>query len=226
MQVHRARLHDGREVAVKVQYPGLESAVTADLAALESLAAGAAFLFPNAFDFGWIVKELQVGYPALSTEYMHIPLPHAWLIRLAMLAWPSSSCRLAGPRSALSIAALQGIHSGFLRCSLAFRLMPNFANFEMWEAGVSQASAKDHESSRNLARSLSYSRELSAPWQLPTLRKSSVNSLLILCPSGNPSTGDLVMLYASTTSSGRCAVCSQDAQPCSSRRVCQTCNHA
>ena len=58
---------------------------------------------------------------------------------------------------------LQGIHSGFLRCSLAFRLMPNFANFEMWEAGVSQASAKVHESLRSLARSLSDSRELSAP---------------------------------------------------------------
>ena len=30
-QVHRARLHDGREVAVKVQYPGLEALVKTDL---------------------------------------------------------------------------------------------------------------------------------------------------------------------------------------------------
>jgi len=30
-QVHRARLHDGREVAVKVQYPGLEALVAMDL---------------------------------------------------------------------------------------------------------------------------------------------------------------------------------------------------
>lgn len=30
-QVYRARLHDGREVAVKVQYPGIDSAVRADL---------------------------------------------------------------------------------------------------------------------------------------------------------------------------------------------------
>ena len=30
-QVHRARLHDGREVAVKVQYPGIAEAVHADL---------------------------------------------------------------------------------------------------------------------------------------------------------------------------------------------------
>jgi predicted unusual protein kinase regulating ubiquinone biosynthesis (AarF/ABC1/UbiB family) len=30
-QVHRARLHDGRDVAVKVQYPGIKEAVKADL---------------------------------------------------------------------------------------------------------------------------------------------------------------------------------------------------
>lgn len=30
-QVHRARLHDGREVAVKVQYPGVSEAIAADL---------------------------------------------------------------------------------------------------------------------------------------------------------------------------------------------------
>ncbi len=30
-QVHRARLHDGTEVAVKVQYPGVEQAISADL---------------------------------------------------------------------------------------------------------------------------------------------------------------------------------------------------
>jgi predicted unusual protein kinase regulating ubiquinone biosynthesis (AarF/ABC1/UbiB family) len=30
-QVHRARLHDGRSVAVKVQYPGVEKAIRADL---------------------------------------------------------------------------------------------------------------------------------------------------------------------------------------------------
>ena len=30
-QVYRARLHDGREVAVKVQYPGVGQAVRADL---------------------------------------------------------------------------------------------------------------------------------------------------------------------------------------------------
>ena len=36
-QVHRARLKDGRMVAVKVQYPGIKSLVEADLTALESI---------------------------------------------------------------------------------------------------------------------------------------------------------------------------------------------
>jgi len=37
-QVHRARLHDGRAVAVKIQYPGAAAAIEADLANLELLA--------------------------------------------------------------------------------------------------------------------------------------------------------------------------------------------
>src|SRR6478672_8982059 len=36
-QVYRARLHDGREVAVKVQYPGVGAAVRADLQNLEMI---------------------------------------------------------------------------------------------------------------------------------------------------------------------------------------------
>lgn len=36
-QVHRARLADGREVAVKVQYPGIASLIEADLSALEGI---------------------------------------------------------------------------------------------------------------------------------------------------------------------------------------------
>jgi predicted unusual protein kinase regulating ubiquinone biosynthesis (AarF/ABC1/UbiB family) len=36
-QVHRARLADGRQVAVKVQYPGIASLIEADLAALEGI---------------------------------------------------------------------------------------------------------------------------------------------------------------------------------------------
>src|SRR6202030_2674010 len=36
-QVYRATLHDGREVAVKVQYPGVAAAVRADMQNLEMI---------------------------------------------------------------------------------------------------------------------------------------------------------------------------------------------
>lgn len=51
-QVHKARLKDGKQVAVKVQYLGLESAVAADLSTLSLLGAIAALIFPNSFEFG------------------------------------------------------------------------------------------------------------------------------------------------------------------------------
>ena len=46
-QVHRARLVDGREVAVKVRYPGIASLVDADLDALESIFEAVASLEPG-----------------------------------------------------------------------------------------------------------------------------------------------------------------------------------
>jgi aarF domain-containing kinase len=36
-QVHRARLHDGREVAMKVQYPGVADSIESDLQNLKTL---------------------------------------------------------------------------------------------------------------------------------------------------------------------------------------------
>ena len=59
LQVHRARLLDGTEVAVKVQYPGLKWAITADLLTLWVLAKTSDFFFPDAFNFGWLVPELS-----------------------------------------------------------------------------------------------------------------------------------------------------------------------
>ena len=43
-QVHRARLHDGRPVAVKIQYPGIHVAIDSDMTLLRQLARG----LPNA----------------------------------------------------------------------------------------------------------------------------------------------------------------------------------
>jgi predicted unusual protein kinase regulating ubiquinone biosynthesis (AarF/ABC1/UbiB family) len=46
-QVHRARLYDGREVAVKVQYPGITGIIDTDLAVLRRIVALVARLYPN-----------------------------------------------------------------------------------------------------------------------------------------------------------------------------------
>lgn len=58
-QVHKARLHDGRHVAVKVQYLGLEAAVAADMTTLSALSTVAAWLFPTSFKLGWVLDDLR-----------------------------------------------------------------------------------------------------------------------------------------------------------------------
>jgi predicted unusual protein kinase regulating ubiquinone biosynthesis (AarF/ABC1/UbiB family) len=57
-QVHRAFTHDGRAVAVKVQYPGVDQAVASDLDSVGLLFAGMGQLFPG-LDHKPIVAELR-----------------------------------------------------------------------------------------------------------------------------------------------------------------------
>ncbi len=57
-QVHRARTHDGTEVAVKVQYPGVDDAVAADLENTDLLFQLMGMLFPG-LDPAPIVGELR-----------------------------------------------------------------------------------------------------------------------------------------------------------------------
>ncbi|GLC68771.1 hypothetical protein PLESTF_000735000 [Pleodorina starrii] len=56
-QVHKAVLADGREVAVKIQYPGLASSVSADLSTMRALASAACALFPD-IRLAWLYEEL------------------------------------------------------------------------------------------------------------------------------------------------------------------------
>jgi predicted unusual protein kinase regulating ubiquinone biosynthesis (AarF/ABC1/UbiB family) len=57
-QVHRARTHEGLEVAVKVQYPGVDRAIAADLENTDLLFQVMSFLFPG-LEPGPIVAELH-----------------------------------------------------------------------------------------------------------------------------------------------------------------------
>lgn len=57
-QVHRAMTRDGRAVAVKVQYPGIDAAITADLSNANLLFGGLGMLFPG-LEPGPLVEELK-----------------------------------------------------------------------------------------------------------------------------------------------------------------------
>ncbi|MGI8701904.1 MAG: ABC1 kinase family protein [Nocardioidaceae bacterium] len=57
-QVHRARWHDGREVAVKIQYPGAGEALTSDLRQISRVAKIVGVWIPG-IDIGPLVAELQ-----------------------------------------------------------------------------------------------------------------------------------------------------------------------
>ena len=68
-QVHRARLRDGRDVAVKVQYPLIDEIVMADLNNLKTLLKRLFALFTDA-DFEPIWGELRDGLMA-ELDYLH-----------------------------------------------------------------------------------------------------------------------------------------------------------
>jgi predicted unusual protein kinase regulating ubiquinone biosynthesis (AarF/ABC1/UbiB family) len=61
-QVHRAELHDGREVAVKVQHPGVAEAVEADLKGAGTLASFAAMLAPRGVNADEVFEELAARF--------------------------------------------------------------------------------------------------------------------------------------------------------------------
>lgn len=53
-QVHRARLRDGREVAIKVQYPGVEAALASDIKNLRGLMSLSRVVFDKRRVEGWL----------------------------------------------------------------------------------------------------------------------------------------------------------------------------
>lgn len=68
-QVHQARLHDGRRCAVKVQYPGIDGIVGADLRNLSFVLKVLAWLEPN-FDFRIIAREI-LKYIPMELDFIH-----------------------------------------------------------------------------------------------------------------------------------------------------------
>jgi predicted unusual protein kinase regulating ubiquinone biosynthesis (AarF/ABC1/UbiB family) len=62
-QVHKARLHTGERVAVKIQYPGIEAIVALDLGALRRIFAVLGRMLP---DWGWSVIYSEIREMVLS----------------------------------------------------------------------------------------------------------------------------------------------------------------
>jgi len=68
-QVHRARLHDGRDVAVKVQYPDIEEIVHVDLQNIHALGRMAGWIMRD-YDLQSMVDELSTNAP-LELDFIH-----------------------------------------------------------------------------------------------------------------------------------------------------------
>lgn len=98
-QVHRARLRDGRDVAVKVQYPLIDRIVTADLTNLKVLVGALWGLFSSTdFEPFWceirdrLIEELDYTVEARTMERMaalHADVPEIVIPRVV----PEASCR-------------------------------------------------------------------------------------------------------------------------------------
>jgi predicted unusual protein kinase regulating ubiquinone biosynthesis (AarF/ABC1/UbiB family) len=67
-QVHRARLHDGRDVAVKVQYPEIQSLVSSDLANIRRACRVYEFFDPQPLELLPLLDELN-KYLALELDF-------------------------------------------------------------------------------------------------------------------------------------------------------------
>jgi predicted unusual protein kinase regulating ubiquinone biosynthesis (AarF/ABC1/UbiB family) len=68
-QVHRGRLHDGRAVAVKIQYPDIATIVAIDLRNFSLLVRALARLEPE-FDFRVVIREVE-KYVPLELDFVH-----------------------------------------------------------------------------------------------------------------------------------------------------------
>src|SRR3989475_4931976 len=68
-QVHRGRLRDGREVAVKMQYPDIERVVHVDLRSFTVLI-GVLARLERDFDFRALIREVE-KYVPLELDFVH-----------------------------------------------------------------------------------------------------------------------------------------------------------
>ena len=130
-QVHRARLHDGTEVVVKIRRPGIVELIEADLRLLERLAALAEAQVPALApyrpqslvrEFGRSLRrELDLAGECRNAERIAANLASLGFVSIPAVHWPLTRARVnvqafAGgiPGDALERLAAEGLDRGLL----------------------------------------------------------------------------------------------------------------
>ncbi|XP_044022332.1 aarF domain-containing protein kinase 1 isoform X3 [Siniperca chuatsi] len=100
-QVHKAVLHDGRTVAVKVQHPKVQRQSSKDIVVMEVLLRAVHWLFPD-FAFMWLVEEAKKNMPleldflneGHNAERVANMLAHFPFLKVPMIHWHLSTKRI------------------------------------------------------------------------------------------------------------------------------------
>ncbi|XP_025775157.1 uncharacterized aarF domain-containing protein kinase 1 [Puma concolor] len=100
-QVHKAVLHDGRTVAVKVQHPKVQAQSSKDILLMEVLVLAVKQLFPE-FEFMWLVDEAKKNLPleldflneGRNAERVAQMLKHIDFLKVPRIYWELSTKRV------------------------------------------------------------------------------------------------------------------------------------
>uniref|UniRef100_A0A3P8WGF0 AarF domain-containing protein kinase 1 n=1 Tax=Cynoglossus semilaevis TaxID=244447 RepID=A0A3P8WGF0_CYNSE len=100
-QVHKAVLHDGRTVAVKIQHPKVQGQSSKDIVVIEVLAKAVHWLFPD-FGFMWLVEEAKKNMPleldflneGHNAEKVANMLAHHSFLKVPKIHWDLSTKRI------------------------------------------------------------------------------------------------------------------------------------
>ncbi|XP_018553184.1 aarF domain-containing protein kinase 1 isoform X1 [Lates calcarifer] len=100
-QVHKAVLHDGRTVAVKVQHPKVQKQSSKDIVVMEVLLRAVHWLFPD-FAFMWLVEEAKKNMPleldflneGHNAEKVANMLAHYPFLKVPTIYWDLSTKRI------------------------------------------------------------------------------------------------------------------------------------
>ncbi|XP_055989698.1 aarF domain-containing protein kinase 1 [Sorex fumeus] len=100
-QVHKAVMHDGRTVAVKVQHPKVQTQSLTDILLMEMLVLAVKKLFPD-FEFMWLVDEAKKNLPleldflneGRNAEKVAQMLKHFDFLKVPRIYWELSTKRV------------------------------------------------------------------------------------------------------------------------------------